>query len=161
MTVQTNSVVSLEYNLKDDNNTILDTTKDGEVFEYIHGLGMIIPGLEQALDGKTKGDSFSISIEPKDAYGEKNPEAVQPIPKEHFSNVGEVSPGMQFELHSEHGNQVVTVTEVSENDVTVDANHPFAGMTLHFDVEVVGVREATSEELDHGHIHGSNQHDHE
>ncbi len=153
MTIQENAVVTLEYTLTDENNTILDSTKDRELFSYIHGGGMIIPGLESALTGKTKGDAFDVTIQPEDAYGEARPDLVQSVPKEHFSHVPDVQVGMQFEIQSNEMRQVVTVAEVNDDEVTIDANHPLAGRTLHFDVQVADVREATPEELDHGHVH--------
>ncbi len=143
----------MEYNLKDDNDTVLDTTKDREMFQYIHGAGMIIPGLEKALDGKSTGDSVEVTIEPEEAYGVSQPELIQAVPREHFSHVPEVSPGMQFEIQSDEMRRVVTVTDVNDSEVTIDANHPLAGKKLHFDVEIVGVREATDDELSHGHVH--------
>lgn len=153
MTIQNNAVVSLEYNLKDDTDTVLDTTKDREMFKYIHGAGMIIPGLEKALDGKASGENLAVTIEPEDAYGISQPELVQAVPREHFSHVPEVAPGMQFEIQSDDMRRIVTVAEVNDSEVTIDANHPLAGKKLFFDVQVVDVREATAEELEHGHIH--------
>lgn len=153
MTIQQDAVVTLEYTLTDDDKNILDSTKDRDLFQYIHGGGMIIPGLEKALEGKVKGDAFAVTIAPEDAYGVLNPELVQAVPKAHFSDVPNVAPGMQFEIQSNEMRQVVTVAEVTDTEVTIDANHPLAGKTLHFDVQVADVREASEEELDHGHVH--------
>ena len=125
---------------------------------YIHGIGNIIPGLEASLEGKIAGETLNVSVLPADAYGEWDQGKIIEIPKAQFSGVDEVQVGMQFGVHSSTGEQIVTVTKVDRDSVTVDANHPLAGKTLNFEVKVVGVREPTPDELDHGHVHGPGGH---
>jgi FKBP-type peptidyl-prolyl cis-trans isomerase SlyD len=117
-------------------------------------MGNIIPGLEAALVGKSVGDKFNVSIEPAQAYGEIDPEMVQVVSKRMFEDM-ELEVGMQFHADVSHGSGIITVTEIDGDDVTVDGNHPLAGETLIFDVEVIDVRPATADELAHGHVHGA------
>ncbi|MEZ5490615.1 MAG: peptidylprolyl isomerase [Gammaproteobacteria bacterium] len=154
------SVVSIHYTLKDDEGQVMDSSEGREPLAYLHGENNLIPGLESELQGKTVGSRFETIIEPKDAYGETNDELVQTIGKQMFQGVEEIEPGMTFIAQGEGGQQrQVRVVEVDEENVTIDANHPMAGKTLHFDVEVVEVREATPQEIEHGHVHGGG-HDH-
>ncbi|MEX0619409.1 MAG: peptidylprolyl isomerase [Pseudohongiellaceae bacterium] len=148
------TVVAIHYTLKDDEGTTLDSSSGKEPLTYLHGSNNLIPGLEKELQGKSEGVKFSASIEPAEGYGEQNPELVQQINRSMFQGVESIEPGMVFTAQGEGGQQQqVRVTEVSGDDVTIDANHPMAGQTLHFDVEVVKVREATEEEMSHGHVH--------
>jgi FKBP-type peptidyl-prolyl cis-trans isomerase SlyD len=149
-----NAIVSIHYTLKNDDGQVVDSSEGRDPLSYLHGANNLIPGLEKELEGKTAGQSFNASIAPADAYGESNPQLVQTISKEMFQGVDEVQPGMTFTAQGPQGQQQVTVTQVEGDQVTVDANHPMAGKTLHFDVEIVNVREATAEELEHGHAHG-------
>lgn len=149
-----NAVVSIHYTLKNDEGQVVDSSEGRDPLSYLHGANNLIPGLEKELEGKTAGQKFNASIPPAEAYGESNPQLVQTIKKEMFQGVDEVQPGMTFTAQGPQGQQQVTVTQVAGDEVTVDANHPMAGKTLHFDVEIVDVREATAEELDHGHAHG-------
>lgn len=142
MQIAENAEVSIHYTLTNDAGETIDSSEGKEPLTYVHGSGQIIPGLESALEGKTEGDKLQATIEPADAYGERQEELIQPVPREAFEGVDEIEPGMQFQAQSEQGVQLVTVTSVDETIVTVDANHPLAGETLHFDVEVVGVKEA-------------------
>lgn len=161
MTISANKVVTLDYTLTNDEGTVIDKSEDGN-FLYLHGASNIIPGLEQALEGKTVGDELTVNVEPKDGYGERNDEMTQVVPREMFGDVSEIEPGMQFHAQSPDGQMlVVTVVEADEENVTVDGNHPLAGVNLNFDVKVVDVRDATQEELDHGHVHGPGAHEHE
>jgi len=154
------SVVSIHYTLKDDEGEVMDSSDGREPLAYLHGANNLIPGLESELQGKTSGASFQVTIEPKDAYGELSEELVQTISKEMFQGAEEITPGMTFIAQGEGGQQrQVRVVEVEGDDVKIDANHPMAGKTLHFDVEVVEVREATPQELEHGHVHAGG-HDH-
>jgi FKBP-type peptidyl-prolyl cis-trans isomerase SlyD len=114
---------------------------------------MIIPGLEQALIGRSAGDTFSITIEPKEAYGERHEDLIQDISRSVFPEGHEIAPGMQFHAQDEGGMQLITVMEVGDEQVTIDANHPLAGERLTFQIEVTGIREATDEEKSHGHVH--------
>ncbi len=148
------SVVSIHYTLKDDDGEIMDSSEGREPLAYLHGANNLIPGLEQELQGKTAGAKFQATIEPKDAYGEINADLKQTVSMQMFQGVDEIQPGMSFIAQGEGGQQrQVRVVEIDGDDVTIDANHPMAGQTLHFDVEVVEVREATAQELEHGHVH--------
>ena len=159
MTIEDQKVVKIKYELKNDAGEVLDKSQEGEPLSYLHGANNIIPGLETALTGKEQGEAVQVSIEPGDAYGERQEELVQSVPMSAFEGVDKVEPGMRFTARGPQGQQVVMVTEVADDQVTVDANHPLAGEKLHFDVEVVEVRDASPEEIEHGHVHdGSEQH---
>ncbi|HEX7028272.1 MAG TPA: peptidylprolyl isomerase [Gammaproteobacteria bacterium] len=159
MQISDNTVVRIHYTLKNKSGEILDTSDGQEPLAYLHGVGNIIPGLEAALTGRKAGDTVQASIEPKDAYGERHEELVQAIPRGAFP-IQDIEPGMRFSAGSDQGNQIVTVVKVDDEIVTVDGNHPLAGETLYFDVEVVDLREATEEEANHGHVHGPGGHHH-
>ncbi|WP_455217316.1 FKBP-type peptidyl-prolyl cis-trans isomerase [Kaarinaea lacus] len=148
-----NCVVSIHYTLTDDAGTVLDSSRQGDPLKYLHGANNIIPGLENELTGKAPGASMKVTVEPEDGYGEHQPDAVQTVPRAAFEGVEDIQPGMQFQTEGPHGVQIIVVTEVSEDDVTIDANHPLAGKTLHFDVSIEEVRDATPEEIAHGHVH--------
>ncbi|RMH14065.1 MAG: peptidylprolyl isomerase [Gammaproteobacteria bacterium] len=149
-----NLVVSIHYTLTNDEGETLDSSIGHEPLAYLHGAGNIIPGLEQALTGKTEGDTLNVHIEAADAYGEVVPELIQKVDISAFSGVESVEPGMRFESQTESGDVVpIEVKAVEGNEVTIDGNHPLAGVALNFAVEVVGIREASSEELAHGHAH--------
>lgn len=159
MKIAKNSVVTINYTLTDEGGEVLDTSKGREPLSYIQGLGNIIPGLEQSLDGRAAGDTFKVSILPTDAYGDRDESRVVKVARDRFAGVEDLEIGMQFRAEgAEGGSQIVTVTAVEKDTVTVDANHPLAGKTLNFDVEVVGVREATPDEISHGHVHGPGGH---
>lgn len=160
MQIAKDKVASIEYTLTDDQGQVLDSSVGGEPLAYLHGAGNIIPGLEKALEGKTVGDTFKVSIAPAEGYGEKDESLQQVVPKRMFAGVDEIEAGMQFHAQTDHGMQVITVAKVDGDNITVDANHPLAGQTLHFDVKVMEVRDASSEELDHGHVHGAGGHHH-
>jgi FKBP-type peptidyl-prolyl cis-trans isomerase SlyD len=159
MQISKHKVVTMDYTLRDTEGAVIDSSEGQEPLAYIHGTGNIIPGLEQALEGKAAGDSLSVSITPEEAYGDRDESLLQVVPRNLF-DVPEVEAGMQFQTQSEQGPQIVTVVAVTEEEVTVDANHPLAGITLNFDVEVVDVRDATDDELSHGHVHGPGGHQH-
>lgn len=149
-----NNVVSIHYTLKNDDGEVMDSSEGKEPLQYLHGNNNLIPGLEQELQGKAEGATFNATIPPEQAYGERNEEMIQTIGKEMFQGVDKVEPGMTFVAQGEGGTQrQINVTEVDGDKVTIDANHPMAGMTLHFDVEVVDVREGTEQEIEHGHVH--------
>ena len=147
------SVVTIHYTLTDDAGEVLDDSRDGDPMIYLHGASNIIPGLEKELTGKITGATLKVIVSPEDGYGEHSPEAIQKVPRSNFEGVEDIQPGMQFQTESPEGVQLIVVTEVSDAEVTIDANHPLAGKTLHFDVSVEGVRDATPEEIDHGHAH--------
>lgn len=157
--IANNQVVSFNYTLTNAEGETLDKSQ-GEPLVYLHGAGNIIPGLEKALEGKTVGDKFVITIPAAEAYGEYNPELVQEVPAQMFQGVENIEAGMQFQAQTDDGVQIVTVKSVEGETIIVDANFPLAGQDLTFDVEVTDVREATQEELDHGHVHGAGGHHH-
>jgi FKBP-type peptidyl-prolyl cis-trans isomerase SlyD len=146
MTIVKDSVVTIEYTLTDDQNEVLDSSEGMGPLEYLHGHNNLIPGLEKELEGKKAGDSFKTTVAPTEAYGEYLDELVVEVDRSQFPDDVEITEGMQFEAGSPEGSRVVTVTKVSDGKITVDANHPLAGETLHFDVKVVSIREATDEE---------------
>lgn len=161
MQIQDNAVVSIHYTLTNDAGETIDSSAGAEPLVYLHGAANIIPGLEDALVNKSVGDKLTVRVAPEDGYGEHVPDLVQEVPSEMFQGVEEVQVGMEFHAESNTGQPIaVTVTKVEDGMVTIDANHPLAGVTLNFDVEVVDIREATSEELDHGHVHGAGGHHH-
>jgi len=152
MQVNDNCAVSIHYTLTDDDGQQLDSSTGQEPLEYLHGANNIIPGLEKALSGKAEGEQVQVTVPPEEGFGEVNPELVQSVPREAFQDVDEVKPGMQFGVQGPEGQvQRVTVSEVQDDTVTIDGNHPLAGQVLHFDVTVEKVREATSEEIEQGH----------
>lgn len=149
-----NLVVSMHYKLTDDDGNVLDDSTGKDPLTFLHGAGNIIPGLENELTGKSQGDSAQIRVEPADAYGEVNPALIQAVDRALFEGVNSVEPGMRFEAEGPDGSrQHIVVKEVSDSEVTIDANHPLAGVALNFDVEIVNIREATKEEIEHGHAH--------
>lgn len=153
MQIANDKVVSIHYTLKDNDGKILDSSEGKDPLKYLHGKQNIIPGLENAMEGKSIGDKFNVKVEPSEGYGERNDQMVVSIPRTSFGEIEEINPGMQFQLNSQNGPVVVTVVETDDENVKVDANHPLAGVELNFDVEVMEIREATDEELDHGHVH--------
>lgn len=153
MQIANDTVVAIDYTLKDDEGAVLDTSEGKEPLSYLHGAGNIIPGLEKALEGKAAGEEVNVRIEPADAYGERRDELKQEVPRNLFEGVDNLEAGMQFQAQGDGGTQIVTVVAVEGEQVTVDANHPMAGVPLNFDVKVVEVREASGEEKEHGHAH--------
>ena len=161
MTVSQHKVVSIHYKVADaDSAEVIDSSEGGEPMTYLHGARNIIPGLEQALEGKEVGDELEVTIAPEDAYGEYSDDRIQQVPIEAFKEMEKVEPGMVVTAQSEQGQINLVVTEVDEATVTVDANHPLAGKSLKFDVRVDAVRDASEEEIQHGHVHGPEGHDH-
>lgn len=161
MTIAQNKVVAISYTVTDvASGEVIDTSEGAAPMTYLHGAQNIIPGLEQALDGKQEGDAFDVTVEPADAYGEYSEERIQKVPHEAFQGVDNVEPGMAFTAQTEHGPINLIVTEIDEELVTVDANHPLAGKSLKFDVKVESIRDASEEELSHGHVHGEGGHQH-
>lgn len=154
-----NAVVSINYTLTNDAGEVMDTSEGREPLTYLHGANNLIPGLEKEMEGKSSGQSFKVTIPPSEAYGESNPELIQTLSKEMFKGVDKVEPGMGFTAQGPQGEQHIVVTAVDGDQVTIDANHPMAGKTLHFAVEIVSVRDASEEEIEHGHVHdGSHGH---
>jgi len=153
MQIAEKKAVHIHYTLTNKAGDVVDSSRDGEPLPYIHGIGALVPGLESELDGKLAGDSVVVTIQPEEGYGHKVPELIQSVPREVFQFDGEIEVGMRFQAETDNGVELVEVVAVDDETVTVDANHPLAGETLNFDVDVVEVRDATDEEVEHGHIH--------
>ena len=155
MQIAAKKAVSIDYTLTNDAGEVLDSSAGGAPLVYLHGAGNIIPGLEQALEGKQEGDQVNVTVEPENAYGEFSAELVAVLGRNMFEGVDELEVGMQFHASGPDGGmQIVTITGVDGDEVTVDGNHPLAGQRLTFDVKVVGIRDASDEEMAHGHVHG-------
>ena len=160
MQITENAVVFIHYTLTDKSGEVLDTSLGSEPLSYLHGRGNVIPGLEKELEGKEKGDKFNITVPPEQAYGRRDENLVRQVPKSAFENVKDLQPGTRFQSKTESGTQIFTVTKIEDEKVTIDGNHPLAGEALIFEVEVTAVREASDEEVSHGHIHRPDGHDH-
>jgi len=160
MPIKQDSVVSIHYTLKDDSGEVIDTSAEREPLAYLHGHGNLVSGLERELEGKDAGDRLSITVTPAEGYGEYDRQLVQKIPRRSLRGVANPKVGMQLHMQTPQGPRAVTVTHVTGDMLTIDANHPLAGKNLNFEIEVTGVREATEEELAHGHVHGAGGHHH-
>jgi len=160
MKIEDNKVVQIHYHLTDNDNNVLDSSAGRDPLAYIHGVGNIIVGLEKQLNGKTVGDKVKAVVEPAEGYGERDENLMQKVPKSGFQGDEELQVGMQVQVGTQQGTAIASVAKIEGEDVTLDINHPLAGVTLNFDVEVVDVRDATQEELDHGHVHGPGGHHH-
>lgn len=154
MQIAKNKVATFDYTLTNNKGEILDSSENHGPLTYIQGTGNIIPGLESEMEGKKAGDAFKVTIAPKDGYGEKRDDLLIKVTKDNFDASEPIEVGMQFQVQTQHGVHVVTVAKVEGDHVTLDGNHPLAGEVLNFDVKVVEVRDATQEELTHGHAHG-------
>ncbi|MDR0588923.1 MAG: peptidylprolyl isomerase [Spirochaetaceae bacterium] len=153
MQIIKNRVVGINYTLMDAQNNLLDASPESEPLVYLHGHENILPGLEKVLEGKNDGDAFTAAIPAAGAYGERDETLVIQVPLKNFAGIGTVKAGMQLEADTPDGPRIVTVTQVEGSTVTVDANHPLAGMDLTFTITVASVREASPEEISHGHPH--------
>ncbi len=160
MKIAKDSVVSLAYQVRTKDGVLVDETTVVAPLEYLHGAGNLIKGLEDALEGRQKGDKFDVEIEADNAYGEYNDNLVQTVPRDVFVGVDELEVGMRFLADTDHGPVPVEITAIDGDNVTIDGNHMLAGQDLKFNVEVVDIREATEEELAHGHVHGAHGHHH-
>ncbi len=160
MEITADRVVTIHYTLKDDAGAVLDSSAGGEPLAYIQGHGNLVPGLEKALEGKPDGHSLAVAVAPEEGYGLRDEALVQRVPKRSLQGAGDIKKGMQFQARTDDGMRLFTVQAVVGDMVTLDGNHPLADQTLHFDIRVVGVREATAEELEHGHVHGAGGHHH-
>ena len=160
MNIEKNRVVTLNYTLRDEQGTILDTSSGRAPLSYLHGKGNIIPGLEQALSGKAAGDKLDVTVAPEQGYGPRDERLVQIVPRTKFGEVEGLAPGMQVRVGGPQGQRIVSVVRVDRDFVTIDGNHPLAGRTLHFSVEIAEVRKASHEEVAHGHVHGPDGHHH-
>ena len=160
MKVAKSTVVTIDYTLTSDEGEVIDSSEGGEPLAYLHGFGNIVPGLESALDGRDQGESVNVKVAPGEGYGERDPELVHRATRAQFQGIDELEVGMRFQARSGNEMTVVTVVAVEGDDITLDANHPLAGVTLNFDVRIVGVRPATPVELEHGHPHGADGNHH-
>ena len=153
-------VVGLHYTLHDDAGTWLDGSAGSDPLYYLHGADNLVPGLESALEGHKIGDKLSVVVAPEDAYGQRQGPGPQAVPRDAFPDDAEIEEGMPFCVENEEGDEIeLWVSRVEDNQVFVDVNHPLAGLTLHFEVEVMGIRDATLEEQMHGHPHGPDGHE--
>lgn len=160
MQVADKSVVTFHYTLKDASGTEMESSRGGEPLAYLHGADNIVPGLEKALAGKSVGDALTVTVTPAEGYGERRDDLQMRVSTKHLVWEGKLQAGMQAFLRTEQGPRMVTVIKPGKFMVDIDANHPLAGTTLVFDVEITEVREALPEELDHGHVHGPGGHHH-
>ena len=160
MQIAERTVASFHYTLTSPDGQVIDSSRGREPLPYLHGVGQIVPGLEKAMAGRVAGDTFQVVVPAAEGYGESNPEMMQAVPRAAFPQDVDVLPGMQFEANGPMGPITVVVKSVDADTVTIDANHPLAGMPLHFDIEIVEVREASVEEVLHGHVHGAGGHQH-
>jgi FKBP-type peptidyl-prolyl cis-trans isomerase SlyD len=154
MQVALNRVVSIDYQLRDEAGELIDASEPGAPLEYLHGVGGIVPGLERALEGRRVGEAFAVVVPPADGYGEHNPKLTQRVSRRDFGQDQELELGMRFRVKTNLGPQIVTIIDIEGDVVTLDANHELAGITLCFQITVRDIREATPEEISHGHVHG-------
>lgn len=160
MEIGKDTVVSIHYTLTDDDKKVLDSSEGREPLAYIHGYGYLIAGLESQLDGKSAGTKLDALVTPEEGYGLRDDTLVHKVPKANFKGDGDLTAGMQVKVESNNGPKVAVVQSVIDEEVILDLNHPLSGMNLHFAVEIVSIREATKEELEHGHVHGPGGHQH-
>lgn len=155
-------IVSLDYTLRLDDDQVIDSSEGGEPLEFIQGAGHIIPGLEKELYGMEVGEEKQVTVQPSDGYGERDESRIQTVGREAFQPGTELEPGMGVQMQDPQSGQVFqgTISQVNDDNVVIDFNHPLAGEALHFDVTIAGVRPATDEELSHGHVHGPQGHGH-
>ena len=160
MQAEKNKVVTFHYLLTDDGGAEVDSSHGREPLAILFGHGSIIPGLETAIAGHVAGDRFDVVVPPEEAYGLRREDFTQRVPKKYFRDADHLEPGMRTVLRTDDGHRPVTVVKVGSSVVDVDLNHPMAGKTLNFAIELVDVRDATAEELEHGHVHGEGGHHH-
>jgi len=154
MLIADKKVASFHYTLSNEQGEQIESSRERQPMSYLHGARNIIPGLEKALAGKAAGEQFQVTIPPEEAYGERRADQVQRVPAKHFRDARQLKPGRLVSIQTRRGPVQATVVKVGRFNIDVDTNHPLAGQTLTFDVEVVGVRDATAEEIAHGHVHG-------
>ncbi|HEY5793090.1 MAG TPA: peptidylprolyl isomerase [Chthoniobacterales bacterium] len=160
MQITIGKVVSIDYTLTDDRQQTLDSSAGGEPLVYLHGVGQLIAGLENELEGKRAGETLKVKVPPAEGYGLRDESKVGVIPRAQIQGAGNLRVGAQLQASSPDGSQILTITKVEDDQITVDANHPLAGENLHFDVTIRDVRDATPEEASHGHVHGPGGHHH-
>lgn len=155
MQIDKNKVVTFHYTLKDSEGAYSESTEGKDPAAYLHGYGGIVRGLEREMRGKQAGDEFSVTVTPEDAFGVFNAEAVQRVPIKHLERPGKLALGRVVVVNTRQGRVQGIVRKVGRFNVDVDFNHPMSGRTLIFDVKIVGVRDATAEEIAHRHVHGA------
>jgi FKBP-type peptidyl-prolyl cis-trans isomerase SlyD len=160
MNIQRDTVVTFHYTLSDSAGEELETSRGGEPSTYLHGADNILPGLERGMATRTAGDVFSVSLNATNAYGERDPERQQRVPVKHLLHKGRLRPGMVVQVNTEQGRRPATVLKVGKFSADLDTNHPLAGRDLVFDIEILDVRAASSEEIAHRHVHGPGGHQH-
>ncbi len=160
MQIGPDKVVTFHYTLRDAAGETLETSTGGEPSAFLHGAGNILPALESAMTDKCAGDSFSSVLGAEQAYGERKPGRQQRVPIKHLSFKGKLRPGMVVQLNTNEGLRAVTVLKAGRHSADIDTNHPLAGQQLQFDIQIEDVRDATAEELSHGHVHGPGGHQH-
>ena len=158
MEISADKVVLIHYTLKDDAGEVIDSSSPGEPLAYLHGHGNLVPGLERELEGKNTGEKLTIKVTPADGYGEHSKQLIQKVPRRSLKGIAKITVGMRLNAQTEQGPRAVPVTAVTGDMVTIDGNHPLAGKNLNFDIDLVDVRDATEEELAHGHVHGPGGH---
>lgn len=158
--IEKNNVVSIGYVLKDNGGKVIDSSENGQPLVYLHGTGQILPALEKAIEGRKKGDKFKISLTPEQGYGEYDQQLKQTVPRSAFPAGQQIEEGMQFQVETNDGTELVTAVEVRADEIVLDGNHPLAGVPLNFEIEIIEIRKATQEELAHGHAHGPGGHHH-
>lgn len=153
MEVANGHVVSIEYTLKNNSGEVIDTSEGRGPLSFVQGAGAVIPGMEKAVMGKNEGENFSVTIPPEEGYGEYNNELIFTLQKDKIDGIDSFEEGMQVQAQTQGGTQILTVTEIHDDSVEFDGNHPLAGQDLHFDISIDDVREASDEEQQHGHVH--------
>jgi len=160
MQIEDKKIVAINYTLTTDDGEVLDKSDDGS-FAYLHGADNIVIGLENALTGKAVGDKFNVKVSPEEGYGDRNDEMVQVVGREMFETEAELEVGTQFHAEGPDGHPImITVAAIEGDDITIDGNHPLAGVNLNFDIAVVDIKDASAEEIEHGHVHGPDGHHH-
>jgi FKBP-type peptidyl-prolyl cis-trans isomerase SlyD len=154
------TVAFFHYTLRNEAGEELESSRGGDASAYLHGANNIVPGLEKAMAGKSSGDIFSATVAPEEAYGQPDPDRHQRVPVKHLLFKGKLKPGMVVQLNTGEGRVPVTVVKAGRHSADIDTNHPLAGQSLTFDIEIVDVREASEEEIAHGHAHGPGGHQH-
>jgi len=154
------AVVTFHYTLRDESETEIESSRGGDPTLYLHGARNIIPGLEEAMSGKATGDTFTATVTPEQGYGLRSPEREQRVPMKHLAFKGKLKAGDVVQLNTSEGKRAVTVVKAGRHSADIDTNHPLAGQTLQFDIEIIDVRAATPDEVTHGHAHGPGGHQH-
>jgi len=161
MTIAENKVVTLEFTVKNaETGDLIETSEGAEPLVYLHGFNNLVPGLEKELSGKAVGDKYEVTVTPEEGYGVRDDSLVQQVPREAFQGIEKVEVGMAFTADGPQGPVVVEVTAIDGDTISIDANHPLASVTLAFSGEIKDIRDASQEELEHGHVHGPGGHQH-